>query len=71
MAKCGTCAYGETGCCNKTPINVKLPMLETGVSRKLDQTFMIQGMSAAQLNGAKIWLERDGGYKAGWGKLEK
>ena len=71
LAKCGACAYGETGCCNKTPINVKLPMLETGLSRKLDQTYMIQGMSAAQLNGAKIWLERDGGYKAGWGKLEK
>ncbi len=71
LAKCGMCAYGETGCCNKTPINVKLPMLETGMSRKLDETFMIQGMSAAQLNGAKIWLERDGGYKAGWGQLEK
>lgn len=71
LAKCGMCEYDETGCCNKTPINVKLPMLETGISRKLDQTFMIQGMSAAQLNGAQIWLERDGGYKAGWGRLEK
>jgi hypothetical protein len=48
-----------------------MPMLETGVSGKVHQTYMIQGLSAAQLNGANIYLERDGGYKAGWGKLEK
>ena len=71
LYKCGVCGYGEEGCCNKSAINVNLPMLETGISRKLDQTYMIQGMSAAQLKGAKVYLERDGGYKAGWGTLEK
>ena len=71
LYKCGICAYDETGCCNKTAVNVKLPMFETGESRRLNQTYMIQGVSAAQLNGAKIYLERDGGYKAGWGVLEK
>ena len=48
-----------------------MPMLETGKSGKLNQTYMIQGLSAAQLDGANIYLERDGGYKAGWGQLEK
>ena len=52
-------------------MNINLPMLQTGMSGRLDQTYMIQGISAAQLNGANIYLERDGGYKAGWGKLEK
>ena len=52
-------------------MNVQLPMLQAGISRHLNQTYMIQGLSAAQLNGANIYLERDGGYKAGWGKLEK
>jgi hypothetical protein len=46
-------------------------MLQTGESRRLNQTYMIHGMTAAQLNGATIYLERDGGYKAAWGKLEK
>ncbi len=71
LYKCGMCANDESGCCNKSAINVNLPMLETGISRKLNQTYMIQGMSAAQLYGAKIYLERDGGYKAGWGTVEK
>ena len=71
LYKCGMCANEETDCCNKSAINVGLPMIETGMSRKVNQTYMIQGVSAAQLNGAKIYLERDGGYKAGWGTLEK
>ena len=71
LYKCGMCANDETGCCNKSAIYVGLPMIETGMSRKVNQTYMIQGVSAAQLNGAKIYLERDGGYKAGWGTLEK
>ena len=49
----------------------KLPILEAGESGRLEHTYMIQGLSTAQLNGANIYLERDGGYKAGWGKLEK
>ena len=52
-------------------MDVKLPMLETGISGRLKQTYMIKGLKAAQINGANIYLERDGGYKAGWGKLGK
>ena len=71
MYQCSAC-YNDAKCCNNSKkINVQLPMLQAGESRHLDQTYMIQGLSAAQLNGANIYLERDGGYKAGWGKLEK
>ena len=69
--QCNSC-YNDANCCNASKkVNLQLPMLQTGESRRLNQTYMIQGISAAQLDGANIYLERDGGYKAGWGKLEK
>jgi len=69
--QCDMC-YNDAKCCNNSrALNIKLPILQTGVSGHLNQTYMIQGLTAAQLNGANIYLERDGGYKAGWGKLEK
>ena len=69
--QCNTC-YNDAKCCNASKhVDMNLPMLQTGESGRLNQTYMIQGVSAAQLNGANIYLERDGGYKAGWGKLEK
>ncbi len=71
LYQCNAC-YNDAKCCNNSKLmNVQLPMLQAGLSRHLNQTYMIQGLSAAQLNGANIYLERDGGYKAGWGKLEK
>ena len=71
MYQCGSC-YNDAKCCNNAKLlNVQLPMLQTGMSGRLNQTYMIQGLNAGQLEGANIYLERDGGYKAGWGKLEK
>ena len=71
LYQCGSC-YNDAKCCNASKhVDMNLPMLETGNSGHLKQTYMIQGLSAAQLDGANIYLERDGGYKAGWGKLEK
>ncbi|MBE6461843.1 MAG: hypothetical protein E7006_03315 [Alphaproteobacteria bacterium] len=71
LYQCDMC-YNDAKCCNNSrALNVKLPVLQTGTSRHLNQTYMIQGLNAAQLQGANIYLERDGGYKAGWGKLEK
>lgn len=71
MYQCASC-YNDAKCCNNSKLlNVKLPTLQTGDSGRLNQTYMIQGLNAAQLDGANIYLERDGGYKAGWGKLEK
>lgn len=69
--QCNSC-YNDARCCDASKhIDMNLPMLQTGESGRLNQTYMIQGVSAAQLNGANIYLERDGGYKAGWGKLAK
>ena len=71
LYQCGSC-HNDANCCRSAKaMDIKMPMLETGLSGKLNQTYMIQGLSAAQLNGANIYLDRDGGYKAGWGKLEK
>ena len=71
LYQCSSC-HNDAKCCNNSPaMNVKLPMLEAGESGRLEHSYMIQGLSAAQLNGANLYLERDGGYKAGWGKLEK
>ena len=71
LYQCASC-NNDAKCCTKAHMmNVSLPMLETGISGHLKQTYMIQGLSAAQLEDANIYLERDGGYKAGWGKLEK
>ena len=71
LYQCGHC-YNDAKCCGADRMmNVKLPILETGESRHLKQTYIIQGLNATQIDGANIYLERDGGYKAGWGKLEK
>ncbi len=71
LYQCNSC-YNDAKCCNNSRLmNVQLPMLQTGMSGRLNQTYMIQGLNAGQLEGANIYLERDGGYKAGWGKLEK
>jgi Cu/Zn superoxide dismutase len=71
LYQCDSC-YNDVKCCSSSSaISAQMPMLETGKSGKLNQSYMIQGVTAAQLNGANIYLERDGGYKAGWGKLEK
>ena len=70
LYQCAGCG-NDSACCNRLAMDKQMPMLETGTSRKLHQTYMIHGMTAAQLDGATIYLERDGGYKAAWGKLEK
>ncbi|MEE1111210.1 MAG: hypothetical protein UIH99_03275 [Alphaproteobacteria bacterium] len=71
LYQCQSC-NNDAKCCTKSHMmDVKLPMLETGISGRLKQTYMIKGLKAAQINGANIYLERDGGYKAGWGKLGK
>lgn len=71
LYQCGSC-HNDAKCCDAAKqMDMNLPLLQAGASGRLEQTYMIQGISAAQLNGMNIYLERDGGYKAGWGKLEK
>lgn len=71
LYQCDSC-HNDARCCNNAKkLDMTMPMLQTGKSGRLEQTYMLQGVSAAQLQGANIFLERDGGYKAAWGRLEK
>ncbi len=68
--QCGSC-NNNSMCCDKSSMAVNLPKLSAGASGRLEESFIIRGLTAAQLRNAKIYLERDGGYKAAWGTLEK
>lgn len=68
--QCGSCNNNST-CCDNSAMAIDLPRLETGLSGKLNETFIVRGLTAAQLKNAKIYMERDGGYKAAWGTLEQ
>ena len=52
-------------------MQINLPTLRIEKAGRLEESFIIRGLTAEQLNNAKIYLERDGGYKAAWGTLEK
>ena len=67
--QCGSCTGGM--CCAQSPMAINLPKLRAGNSGKLEESFIVRGLTAAQLNNAKLYMERDGGYKAAWGTLEK
>lgn len=68
--------YGSSNCnaqgkmCQMDKMSLNLPKLKAGDSRKLEESFVIRGLTAGQLQNAMITLQRDGGYKAAWGKLE-
>ena len=68
--QCGSC-NNNSMCCDKSSMSANLPKLTAGASGRLEESFIIRGLTAAQLKNAKIYLERDGGYKAAWGTLEK
>ena len=65
---CGTC--NDYSCCATTPMAIDLPTLRIEESGRLEKSYIVRGLTAAQLNNAKIVLSRDGGYKAAWGKLK-
>ena len=67
--QCGTC--NDWSCCNKTPMAVDLPQLRIDQVGRLEQSYIIRGLTAAQLNNGKLVLTRDGGYKAAWGTLKQ
>lgn len=66
---CNACTNGM--CCANTSMPIELPNLRIDHAGRLEEDFMIRGLTAAQLLNSKIYLERDGGYKAAWGTLEK
>ena len=70
--QCGVCNNGSINCCANSALPINLPKLMThNNGGRLEESFMIRGLNAAQLQNGKIYLERDGGYKAAWGKFEQ
>jgi len=67
--QCGMC--NDWSCCNKTPMAVDLPQLMISKPGRLETSYIIRGLTAAQLNNGKLVLTRDGGYKAAWGTLRQ
>ena len=65
---CGAC--NDYTCCTTTPMAIDLPTLKIEEAGRLETSYIIRGLTAAQINNAKIVLTRDGGYKAAWGKLK-
>ena len=66
--QCGAC--NDSTCCDMSPMNIDLPQIKNNQDNRLQETYIIRGLTAAQLNNAKIILTRDGGYKAAWGTLK-
>lgn len=67
--QCGTCDSGI--CCATETMNIDLPIIKSDSKGHLQQSYIIRGLTAAQLNNAKMVLTRDGGYNAAWGTLNQ
>ena len=67
--QCGAC--NDATCCATTPMVVDLPQIKSANGDRLQQSYIIRGLTATQLNNAQLVLTRDGGYKAAWGTLNQ
>ena len=65
---CGACK--DNTCCAMTPMAIDLPTIKIEKAGRLQQSYIVRGLTAAQLNNAKLILTRDGGYKAAWGTIK-
>lgn len=60
----------DNTCCASSPMAIDLPKLETNSSsHPLQESYIVRGLTATQLNKAKLVLTRDNGYKAAWGTI--
>ena len=66
--QCGAC--NDSTCCDTAPMAVDLPTIHIDKVGRLQKSYIVRGLTAAQLNNAKLVLTRDGGYKAAWGTLK-
>ncbi|MCQ2599152.1 MAG: hypothetical protein MJ187_02105 [Alphaproteobacteria bacterium] len=64
---CNACDTGM--CCSDKNIVSNMPKLRISKQGRLEETFVLHGVTAQQLNDSKIYLERDGGVKAAWGRI--
>lgn len=62
-------ACNNSVCCDTEAMAIDLPQIQTKASGRLQESYIIRGLTATQLNNAKLFLTRDGGYKAAWGTL--
>ena len=67
--QCGAC--NDSTCCDTAPMTVDLPQLRIEKAGRLQQSYIIRGLTATQLNNARLVLTRDGGYKAAWGTVKQ
>lgn len=68
--QCGAC--NDNTCCAVEAMSIDLPKLSVSNSGdRLQQTYIVRGLTAAQLNNSKLVLTRDGGYQAAWGTLKQ
>lgn len=67
--QCGAC--NDSTCCDMSPMAIDLPQLKIDRAGRLQKSYIIRGLTAAQLDNARLILTRDGGYKAAWGTLKK
>ena len=67
--QCGTC--NDSICCDTEAMAAELPQLKSTNGERLQQSYIVRGLTAAQLNNAKLKLVRDGGYKAAWGTVKE
>ena len=67
--QCGAC--NDSTCCDMSPMAIDLPKLKIDTNSRLQKSYIIRGLTAAQLNNAQLVLTRDGGYKAAWGTLKQ
>ena len=66
--QCGAC--NDSICCDTAPMAIDLPTLKISQAGRLQKSYIIRGLTAAQLDNAKLILTRNGGYKAAWGTLK-
>ena len=67
--QCGAC--NNSTCCDTAPMAIDLPKLRIDTVGRLQKSYIVRGLTAAQLDNAKLILTRDGGYKAAWGTLRQ
>ena len=68
--QCGAC--NDNTCCAVEAMSVDLPALSVNsAGDRLQQSYIVRGLTATQLNNAKLILTRDGGYQAAWGTLKQ
>ena len=68
--QCGAC--NDNTCCAVDAMAIDLPQLKVhNNGDRLQESYIVRGLTATQLNNAKLILTRDNGYKAAWGVLKQ